>query len=127
MKKSVLFVLFAAMIAGGSMLTACSSDDVDDAPANYLEKVGNIDHEKGVIHYDAAIKNWYVCTFDSDGREDVRYNIINEISTDYQQENLIVDFSGETRKWVERYDWLPMTDYLAIYISDIGSVNTNID
>ncbi len=122
MKRRKYFIklfLLPLLAAIGMITMSCTSDSVDDTPAYLLEEVGDVDNLIGVIHYDAAINNWYVCTINSDGGEGIRYNIFSELSSDFQQENLQVRFSGEIRQWVKEYIQPPLTDYQVIFISSI--------
>lgn len=103
MKKKSLFALICAGVFGFAV-SSCSSDSVDDTPANYLEKVGEVSYANGVMHYDNAINQWYVCTLKVYGKEDVRYNFCSNLDPVFQKENLCVIFSGEVHQWVRGYD-----------------------
>ena len=103
----------------GFAASSCSEDQIDDAPANYLEKIGYADNIRGIIHYDKVINKWYVCSFKSDMNEDVRYNILSELDPVFQKENLIIYFSGEISQWKKEYKNPPITDNLIIYLSKI--------
>lgn len=124
-KYFIPFYLLPLMAAIGLLFTGCSSDSVDDTPASALEKVGELENAKGVIHYDIEIKRWYVCVINSDGNEDIRYNIMSELGTDYQRDNLQVRFSGEIRQWKEGADMPPITDYKVIFLSKIEVEQSN--
>lgn len=117
--------LLPLMVVIGFISVACNKDVVDDTPASALEKVGELENAKGVIHYDIEIKRWYVCVINSDGNEDIRYNIMSELGTDYQRDNLQVRFSGEIRQWKEGADMPPITDYKVIFLSKIEVEQSN--
>ena len=120
-----LLFLLSLVAAIGIISVACNKDVVDDTPASALEKVGELENAKGVIHYDIEIKRWYVCVINSDGNEDTRYNIMSELGTDFQKDNLQVRFSGEIRQWKERVDMPPITDYKVIFLSKIEVEQSN--
>ena len=117
LKLSIFLLPLIAAI--GLLVAACSEDQIDDAPANYLEKIGYADNIRGIIHYDKVINKWYVCSFKSDMNEDVRYNILSELDPVFQKENLIIYFSGEISQWKKEYKNPPITDNLIIYLSKI--------
>ena len=120
-----LLFLLSLVAAIGIISVACNKDVVDDTPASALEKVGELENAKGVIHYDIEIKRWYVCVINSDGNEDTRYNIMSELGTDFQKDNLQVRFSGEIRQWKERVDMPPITDYKVIFLPKIEVEQSN--
>ena len=118
-KLSNLLLPLIAVIA--LFVSACGKDTItiNDGPASLLEKVNDVENQKGVMHYDDAIKKWYVCSLNSDGKEDIRYNVWSEFDLTFQKENLNIYFSGDIYQWKKGYENPPITDNLIIYLSKI--------